>query len=337
MITNTLLDKLIKYISQCKIFNIVTITTSIISFVSIPVVYIFSYLLNEEYTDFLIFLSIILPLIITPVALFVLAEFSKHLKYYKQHLEEEIEKNHTKDLMLFEQARFVLMGEMMANISHQWKQPLNNVGLSIVSSRLTQDFDALNKNFDIMEKNINYLSNTINDFMSFFENKIHNEARPIGDIVDEVRSIMEAQIKSCGIKLSVNIDEKLKKVKMTPVISQVLLNLLNNAKDARDDTKINKEIVLYFEATQNGFLISCCDNGVGIDKAIVSKIFDPYFTTKDKKQGTGIGLYMSKQIVTKIFDGTIVLDERTNSTCFKIEVPCSKNCQFKQTLEANLL
>jgi len=330
-----ILDKLLAYISQCKLFNIVTITTSIVVFVSMPVMYLFAYFLGHEYTNFLLSVSIVLPVIITPIALFMLAEFSKHLQYYKKNLEEEIDKNKKKDIMLFEQARFVLMGEMMANISHQWKQPLNTMSLAIVNTRLSsQSKEELDKNFEIMEDNINYLSTTINDFMSYFDKKSPAETRPIESIVDEINSIMKAQIESKGIQLTINIDYKLKdmNIEMTSAISQVLLNLLNNAKDAIGKDTKGKEIILYFEIFRDGLGISCCDNGTGIDPKIADKIFDPYFTTKDKKQGTGIGLYMSKQIINKVFDGTIVLDTYSKHTCFRIKIPCSKNCNLDRVL-----
>jgi len=112
-----------------------------------------------------------------------------------------------------------------------------------------------------------------------------------------------------------------------------LLNLLNNAKDAIDPDKKEKVIILYFKIQKNGFEIRCCDNGLGIDKKIVTKIFDPYFTTKIKSQGTGIGMYMSKEIITKVFNGTITLDESTKHTCFRIYIPCSQNCVLKKHID----
>jgi len=330
---NSTINKFITFVSQCKVMNVVAVTTTIVVFISVPAVYVLAYFFNQEYTNFLFSISIILPAIITPIIFLMVAGLSKHLKYYKEHLEEEINKNHKKDLMLFEQARFVLMGEMMANISHQWKQPLNTMGLAIVSTRLSSNSkESLEKNFDILEDNIRFLSTTIDDFLSFFDKKTPEEQRKIQDIIDEIQSIMKAQIETKGIKLSINIDDRLKNVEMTSVISQVLLNLLNNAKDAMDTNQEDKKISLKFEVLDGGFAITCCDNGSGIDIKISDKIFDPYFTTKEKKQGTGIGLYMSKQIITKIFDGTIRLDISAKNTCFKINIPCSKNCVLADVL-----
>ena len=335
---NALTDKVATYLSECKSSNIIIIATIGVLIGSVPTVYIFAKLFSKEYTFFLFFISVALPLILTPVLIFVLIRFSKHLRYYKQNLQEEIEKNKTKDIMMFEQARFVLMGEMMANISHQWKQPLNNVALAIVSSRLGVSAEEKDKNFGIMEDNISYLSNTIDDFRSFFEKKTPNETRTVGSIVDEVQSIMRTQIESKGINLSIKIDEKLRAVEMTTVISQVFINLLSNAQDAIDESKNDKKISLSFKVDNAGLKISCCDNGLGIDKSIRSKVFDPYFTTKDKTRGTGIGLYMSKQIIDKIYNGTIVFDDDdVENTCFKIDIPCSKNCRLKKIQAEDLV
>ena len=334
---NTILDKITKYLSECKASNIIIVFTVGVLVGSVPMVYMFAKLFEQEYTFFLLLISVVLPLILTPVAIALLIHFSKNLKYYKQNLTEEIEKNKQNHLLLFEKSRFILMGEMMANISHQWKQPLNNVALAIVSSRFSDSEELRDKNFDIMEENISYLSNTINDFMSFFEKRTPNESKSIGNIIDEVKSIMSAQIESNGIKFTIHIDEKLKFVEITSIISQVLLNLLNNAKDAIDKNKPEKEIILYFKVNDDGLEIDCCDNGSGIKDSIVSKIFDPYFTTKDKTRGTGIGLYMSKEIITKMFNGTIEFDNSYKMTCFRIHIPCSKNCQIKKFIEKDLV
>ncbi len=326
-----MLKQLSPFHSSKNVNKLVFIITMLSIGVSIILVYALKSALGSVYNLSSFIASVSVPFLIVPPSIYMILNLSTRLEKYKENLKIEIEKNKKKDLMLFEQARFVLMGEMMANISHQWKQPLNNVGLAIVSSRFSASEEEREKNFDIMEENIKYLSNTINDFMSFFEKKSPNEARELGDILDEVQSIMKAQIESCDIKLTLKIAENLKHIKIIPVISQVLLNLLSNAKDAKDDSQVDKEIILYIKAIAKGIQISCCDNGVGIEKSVRSKVFDPYFTTKAKKQGTGIGLYMSKQIVNSIFNGEIIVDEMSKNTCFRVNIPYSDSCQVKTT------
>ena len=130
-----MIDKVIKMLSVCAPTTIISVFTTSVLVGSIPTVYIFALLFGEPYTLFFFILSVALPLILTPPTIFVLLKISKYLKHFKEQLDEEIEKNKRNDLLLFEQARFALMGEMMANISHQWKQPLNTMGLAIVSVR----------------------------------------------------------------------------------------------------------------------------------------------------------------------------------------------------------
>lgn len=333
MKTDGMINRLVTHISTCKLGNVIAVTTAIVVFVSVPLVYAISLLFNKEFTQFLLIVSIALPLIITPIILIIVAELSKHLEYYKRNLEDEIDKNKKKDLMMFEQARFVLMGEMMANISHQWKQPLNTMGLAIVSARFEANTKSeLENKFDILEDNINYLSTTIDDFMSFFDKRTPDEYKTINAIIHEIKSIIGAQIDNKGINLTFDIDDKLKLIEMKTAISQVLLNLLNNAKDAIGNSSKNKTITLKFRVDKTGLSIKCCDSGSGIDMRIADKIFDPYFTTKEKKQGTGIGLYMSKQIISKVFDGTIRLDSDNRNTCFVLKIPCSKNCILESVL-----
>lgn len=316
------LDNLFSFSSVSKLVFMITFFAVIIS---VLLVYVLRTVTDSEYTYVSLIISAVIPMIMVPPSMYFVVRLSTNLKTYKDDLAIEVEKNRLKDILLFEQARFALMGEMMANISHQWKQPLNNVGLAIVSSRISDSDETREYNFDIMEENINYLANTINDFMSFFEKERPSDSRPLGEIIDEIQSIMRAQIESKGIYFTINISKKLKKVKLNPIISQVVLNLVNNAKDAMDESVDDKEINLSFKSIEDGLQITCSDNGVGIDMLIVSKVFDPYFTTKAKKQGTGIGLYMSKEIITKIFDGTIVLDYSSEYTCFRINIPHLEN------------
>jgi len=326
---NTFLDKIISKLSLYSEGLIITYITFFVLLSSVPLVFVTSYLFNITYSFFLFFISVVLPLILTPITISLLLRLTKHLKHFKDELKHEVSKNQEKDILLFEQARFVLMGEMIANISHQWKQPLNTIGLSVVYAK-TSDYNVktIDNSFNIIEENIDYLASTIDDFMSFFDKRTSLELKSLHTIAKEIRSISSATISSKYIKLHIKIDDKNTNVLIASSISQVLLNLINNAKDAFDSEKTDKKIVIKFSIQKDALKISCCDNAGGIDTHIIEKIFDPYFTTKAKSQGTGIGLYMSKQIVQKLFNGDIKVDSKIEKTCFDITIPKSEKCKI---------
>ncbi len=333
-----IIDSFIEKLVQCSFWCTITFFTIVTLLLSVFFVYFLSLLSHYEYSFSLFSYSIILPLLLTPPVAMIIIQLLKHIKEKDQLLKEERRKNKQKDIMLFEQARFVLMGEMMANISHQWKQPLNTINLAILTAKTSTKCNGeLERYFDIMEDNVTYLATTIDDFMSFFDKKTYSEIRELDVIIKEIRSIIETHIKNKYIKLTIEVETNNGEVLIASSISQVLLNLLNNAKDAFDDDAQEKTINLKFTTLYDGLRIECCDNGKGIPPEIQDKIFDPYFTTKEKHQGTGIGLYMSKQIVQQIFNGTIEVsnscsmgDVCSDNTCFKIILPYSKNCILKE-------
>ena len=214
-----MIDKVIKMLSVCSSAKIVFIITFSVLIGSIPMVYIFSLLFSEVYTLFMFIISVALPLILTPPTIYILLKISKYLKHFKEQLDEEIEKNKRNDIMLFEQARFALMGEMMANISHQWKQPLNTMALSVVllkTSEKTQE--NMDKYFDLMEDNVNYLATTIDDFMSFFDKKTNIESRELSSIIKEVKSITGTHISNKNIELEIIVDDSYGSVKVASSI-----------------------------------------------------------------------------------------------------------------------
>ena len=329
---NSLLNKLVLYLTDISSSKLVFITTSGVLLLSILFVYLFVQIFEREYTFFLFSLSAILPLLLTPLVVLVVMKLIKHLRYYKKHLDEEIQKNKEKDLLLYEQARFVVMGEMMANISHQWKQPLNTINLVILSTKFSNErsMDEIEKAFDIIESNVEYLAQTVNDFLSFFDKRHHQELRSIEDIITEIKSISSAQLELNNIRLSFEKDESTKGVLLVSSVTQVLLNLISNAKDALlTQDKDHRAIKFLFKLEDKALRIECCDSGEGVDKAIRKKIFDPYFTTKPKNRGTGLGLYMSKQIIFTIFSGRLYVDE-TRPSCFIIIIPFGKNCKLEK-------
>ena len=328
---NATLDKVVAIISSSRPKKLVLLATFFVLVSSIPLVYLSTLLFSVEYTAFLLMLSIALPLLLTPVTIAILIKITKNLSYFKESLEEEIEKNKAKDIMLFEQARFVLMGEVIQNLSHQWKQPLNTINLALLNAKLTAATpEEQLKYFDIMESNTNYLASTIDDFMSFFDKRTYLELKTLEALIHEIRSIIDVHIKSHNVKLSILTDTINTKVMIASSIAQVILNLINNAKDALEQVDGEKNIILTFSTTSDSLEIVCCDNGSGIEESLREKIFHPYFTTKNKTQGTGIGLYMSKQIIQKIFSGTLELKKTQKcTTCFELRLPYSDNCKLE--------
>jgi signal transduction histidine kinase len=295
-----------------------------------------AYLFEEEYTNFLLLASVLLPMILAPVTVYIFVQLVKHLSSVQKYLKDEIEKNRKKDILLFEQSRFVLMREMMANISHQWKQPLNTINLAVISAR-TSDTDVKNMGiyFDIIEDNVRYLADTIDVFMPYFDKKGSLDLKKIGDILKEIDSILSWQMQINNINFIV--ENECEGLKLNASITQVLLNFLSNSKDALVSGGIeNREILLKISPKDETIEISCCDNGLGIKPEIKENIFDAYFTTKEKSKGTGIGLYMSKEIIEKVFDGAIdvysigELDDLKYNTCFVLNIPFSDNCLIRE-------
>ena len=331
-------DSITQKLSVCSVKCIVIRLGLFFLVLPVVLVYLCTLLFCDTYSVVLFRYSLIISILFTPLFIIVLLGFVKRTRELEEQLLKEKEKSKQKDIMLFEQARFVLMGEMMANISHQWKQPLNTINLAILTAKTSTKSDAeLEKYFDIMEDNVTYLATTIDDFISFFDKKTYTKMRELDLIIKEIRSIIDAHIKNKYITLTIEVEANNGEVLIASSISQVVLNLLNNAKDAFDDKMEEKTINLKFTTLYDGLKIECCDNGGGIPLEIQDKIFDPYFTTKEKYQGTGIGLYMSKQIIEQIFNGSIELsnscsmgDACNTNTCFKMILPYSKNCTLKE-------
>ena len=327
-------NRINQYITNVSTFKMTSIGTLLVLSGSIPIVYLASIIGCVEYNGFLLAISIVLPLLLAPLAIILVIKQTMNLEHVKEHLAKEIEINKSKDVLLYEQARFALMGEMLANISHQWKQPLHTINLSVINARMQSiNEENIENNFDIIEENVNYLASTINDFMSYFDKKTHSEIRNLEDIIGEVNSIAGVNIKSAGVELLIDNQIQAGKIKIASSISQIILNLINNAKDALSHLPGDKKIKLVFTQEDKKLFIRCCDNGSGVDDAIKEQIFNPYFTTKSQTKGTGIGLYMSKQITDKFFNGELILEEGSKETCFSLVIPYGKNCYIKEDVK----
>ncbi len=245
----------------------------------------------------------------------------------EKQIADEVEKSIQKDHLMFQQSRLVTMGETLSFIAHQWRQPLNNIGLSIQALLMDYqdgicDNQMLTSFVDTNMAILHYLSQTIQDFSTFFRREAVCSAFDPYQMVERAVGLVQATFKQNGISLL--LDNQCTR----PVwgygneFSQVILNFLVNARDVLLERQVKEpviEIRCYCEED------SCCiavrDNGGGIPEDIMGRIFDPYFTTKFQSQGTGIGLYMAKMIIEKHMAGSCTASNTSGGAEFVIRLP----------------
>lgn len=231
--------------------------------------------------------------------------------------------------LIFNQAKIASMGEMVANIAHQWRQPLSVISTVSTGSKLQKEMDALSdeefeENMDIINSNAQYLSSTIDTFRNFIkEEKIYKEV-VLQDRINITLDIYGTALKNHQIELINNIDYEhpIKIHLVVGELSQVLGNIISNAKDILLEKKIaNAWIKLDLVQTNKSVTITIEDNAGGIPEEIMPRIFEPYFTTKHSSQGTGLGLHMSYKIITESFNGKLYAKNTTDGAKFFIELP----------------
>jgi signal transduction histidine kinase len=264
-----------------------------------------------------------------------LKEKTEDLEKHKNQMEilvsDEVKKNQKKDSLLIQQNKLASMGSMLENIAHQWRQPLNNVNL--ILHYLKDNYDNVNFNKEILHKYINkakvqidYMSHTINDFRDFYKPSKEINHFNISKIIDNTLQIssQELNYENIEIKLKLN---NIFIVNYENELKQTILNILNNAKDAiilkriRKKSKFTGHIKITVKKNKKFVLIMIENNGGKIKKDIIDKIFDPYFTTRSKTLGTGIGLYMVKVIIQKNMKGKIKVKNIKGGVRFSISLP----------------
>jgi len=252
-------------------------------------------------------------LVLLVVIFFLVRYYTKEKELLAEHTKALIEKQkeEEKEKLLSERSKFVSMREMMENIAHQWRQPLSQINSAVL---LVDDmlFDKGVKSIDIEEKLLEiesqteYMSKTIDDFKNFFEPNKEKESFMMHELLQRSIYILKGNLKYNNIKVETNLNNTLKCIGHPSELQQVIVAILNNAKDALIQNKIkNAKISINSKKTDGYIRITICDNAGGIDKEILEKIFDPYFTTKHKSQGTGLGLYMSRLIVEESLNGEL--------------------------------
>jgi len=245
-------------------------------------------------------------------------------------IKSAVSKNSAQEQMLIQQSRLAAMGEMIGNIAHQWRQPLNALSLILQNLHYAHESGELDK--EIIEHSLKKgekltenMSKTIDDFRNFFQpNKISQHFNIYESIVSAYE-LISGSYKNNNITLKILVDKSIEIDGYPNEFAQVLLNILTNAKDALKTNNIQNPCVTITSNIQEDTLsIEVLDNAGGIDESILTKIFAPYFTTKDKDAGTGIGLYMSKMIIENNMGGKIIADNTKDGAIFKIYLPYKK-------------
>lgn len=207
--------------------------------------------------------------------------------------------------ILEKQTRLAALGEMIGNIAHQWRQPLSVISALVDSLELYYSINNLSQKVvqDTrlgVKTQIDYLSQTIEDFRNFIRNDRKSQSFYLSQVVKKTLSLVHAVINKNYIKIRSNSHDDAKCIGFESEMLQVLLNIINNAKDAFISNDINEtERYIIIDSIKNGDFIELHiqDSAGGVPKDIINRIFEPYFTTKDDDLGTGLGLHMSKKIV----------------------------------------
>ena len=286
--------------------------------------------LNEKFDTYaknIFILSIFLTLVLLFISKYISNFFTTKFNDYKNELEKQ-------QNILYQQSKMASMGEMIGNIAHQWRQPLSTITTASTGILLEKELgllqdQTLKDSLNRINKSAQYLSKTIDDFRNFFNPEKVKNYFLLSNIFATTFDLLSAQFNSQNIEIIKNIEDVEINSYENELI-QALINILNNARDELKNKELaHKLIFISASKNDNEVIIKIKDNAGGIAKENLNKIFEPYFTTKHKSQGTGIGLYMTEEIIVRHLKGSIEIrnDEFTyeNSSYtgaeFTIKIP----------------
>ena len=260
-----------------------------------------------------------------------LEEENKKLKLQIKELNikvvNEIKYNREKDEILFQQNKMAAMGEMIGNIAHQWRQPLMELSSLNMLIQSKIEFTGSVSNEEILQtieqsdKITNYMSNTIDDFRNFLKKDKEKIEFKISNQVSIAVNMISASYRQHNIKLEIIVQKNSCVYGLQNEYAQVLINILTNAKDALVLRKIkNPKVVLHINEIDKKSIVKIYDNAGGINIEPIEKIFEPFFT-KEKINGTGIGLFMSKLIIENNMNGKLSVENYLEGTRFNIIIP----------------
>lgn len=277
---------------------------------------------------YLIFLAVHILVVLVTIRISKIRELKKLQSSLESRIQKEILANQNKDRIMFQQSKNAQMGEMLSMIAHQWRQPLNAIGAAAIRLNLEQELGQLTPEIicetsSFIQRKTQEMSQIINDFMNFFKPNSVKKYFSIAEALKEIEHLVSAQLQSRGIKCEHHIDKDIKLFGHQKELTHILLNFVSNARDAFEDNHIKDPLISIFVKKESPFVtIEVCDNAGGIRPDIIDNIFDPYFTTKEQGKGTGIGLFMVKQMIENDFKGKVnVQNIKNRGACFKLTLP----------------
>ncbi|XOB63595.1 PAS domain S-box protein [Campylobacterota bacterium DY0563] len=253
----------------------------------------------------------------------------------EQKIKEKLLKE--KDNVLYQQSKMAAMGEMIGNIAHQWRQPLSVISTAATGMVIKKNMGISNEKDDIesllfINESCQYLSKTIDDFRNFLKADKDIKKFNICSAIEDSLTLSSIKVKSEEINVILNLEElEIDGIKNEFI--QVLINILNNAKDALESSNIKNKLLIIDVFEENNYVyIKIQDNAGGIPENIIDRVFEPYFTTKHQSKGTGIGLYMCEEIIKNHMKGELSVkniefeydNKQYLGACFIIKVPNNK-------------
>lgn len=274
-------------------------------------------ILDKRFKDD-IYKILLICLGLTGVLLLLSAKISKFLEsrfsIYRNQIKDHLEEITNQQNILAQQSKMAAIGTMIGNIAHQWRQPLSLISTAATGMKLKKEFNNLTdkefyENLDYINQSTQYLSKTIDDFRNFFASNKTKKEFKINEAFENSFNLIDVQFKNHDIQVIKDISNSEIYGIQTELV-QVIINILNNSRDELIKTNTQEDKIIFIKTYEkNNFLIiEILDNAGGIKEEIIEHVFEPYFTTKDQSQGTGIGLYMSQEIITKHMHGEIKIE-----------------------------
>ena len=288
---------------------------------------------NENIKRVFIFTSIVTTLLLL-LSFYISLIIKKRFQDYKKDIKHYIDENHKQNLILSQKLKLAAMGEMMENVAHQWRQPLSLISTASSGIKFQKDLDLLTdesliESVDRINETAKHLSQTIEDFRDFFKPDKEKIVFLLNKAIEKTLNLLYSRIKNKEIIVIKSIED-VKIEGFERELLQVLMNILNNAIDALEEKEGERYIFIDVISKKENIIIKIKDNAGGIKDEVIQRVFDPYFTTKHKSQGTGIGLHMSQEIISRHMNGLLEVsnteytykNKSYKGAVFSINIPC---------------